>query len=211
MEKLKSIRGGHRSVVTPLIRRTDEKIATEISPREIRTAIDSLETKRYVLLNLDSQIIDVTEIDDMEQEMLDTDDFNYTLESTICKYKELLEEETKPQRTLSENAQSTSHTSSIPFLNQNSNQTSQEIHTTTFVPNHSESQPMTVSNHTESQSMAQPMTTFMSNFYHRLPKLGLPTFSGDILAWQIFWDSFQTTVHNNPSLTNVKKFSYLKT
>ena len=129
--------------------------------------------------------------------------------STICKYKELLEEETKPQRTLSENAQSTSHTSSIPFLNQNSNQTSQEINTTTFVPNHSESQPMTVSNHTESQSMAQPMTIFMSNFYHRLPKLDLPTFSGDILAWQIFWDSFQTTV-NNPSLTNVQKFSYLK-
>ena len=96
MENLKSIRGGHKSVVTRLIHRTDEKIATEISLREIRTAIDSLETKRYVLLNLDSQIIDVTEIDDMEQEMLDTDDFNYTLESTICKYKELLEEETTP-------------------------------------------------------------------------------------------------------------------
>ena len=36
---------------------------------------------------MDSQIIYVTEIDDMEQEMLDTDDFNYTLESTIRKYK----------------------------------------------------------------------------------------------------------------------------
>ena len=54
------------------------------------------------------------------------------------------------------------------------------------------------------------MTTSMSNFYHRLPKLDLPIFSGDILTWQTSWDSFQTTVHNNPSLTNVQKFSYLK-
>lgn len=60
------------------------------------------------------------------------------------------------------------------------------------------------------KSMAQPMTTSMSNFYHRLPKLDLPIFSGDILTWQTSWDSFQTTVHNNPLLTNVQKFSYLK-
>ena len=49
-----------------------------------------------------------------------------------------------------------------------------------------------------------------TNFYPRLPKLDLPTFSGDILLWQTFWDAFYTTVHTNPSLTNVQKFSYLK-
>ncbi|KAH3699477.1 hypothetical protein DPMN_074433 [Dreissena polymorpha] len=39
--------------------------------------------------------------------------------------------------------------------------------------------------------------SFVSNssHYHRLPKLSLPTFNGDILQWQTFWDSFETTVN----------------
>ena len=43
-----------------------------------------------------------------------------------------------------------------------------------------------------------------------LPKLTLPTFSGDPLAWQMFWDSFNTAIHANPSLSGVQKFNYLK-
>ena len=45
---------------------------------------------------------------------------------------------------------------------------------------------------------------------HKLPKLSLPKFSGNILDWQTFWDSFETTVHLNNSLTEVQKFSYLQ-
>ena len=31
---------------------------------------------------------------------------------------------------------------------------------------------------------------------HHLPKLSLPTFSGNILNWNAFWDSFRCEVHN---------------
>ena len=44
----------------------------------------------------------------------------------------------------------------------------------------------------------------------RLPKLSLPTFSGDPIAWQNFWDSFKTTIHLNHTLHDVQKFNYLK-
>ena len=44
----------------------------------------------------------------------------------------------------------------------------------------------------------------------RLPKLNLPYFSGDPLMWQTFWDSFSAAVHNNPNLTGVQKFNYLR-
>ena len=44
----------------------------------------------------------------------------------------------------------------------------------------------------------------------RLPKLTLPTFSGDPLTWQTFWDSFNAAIHANPSLSGVQKFNYLK-
>ena len=43
----------------------------------------------------------------------------------------------------------------------------------------------------------------------RLPKLTLPQFSGDPLAWQGFWDSFETSVHSDPHLTGFQKFNYL--
>ena len=44
----------------------------------------------------------------------------------------------------------------------------------------------------------------------RLPKLTLPTFSGDPLDWLTFWDSFYAAIHTNPNLSGVQKFSYLK-
>ena len=53
-------------------------------------------------------------------------------------------------------------------------------------------------------------TTLNSAHYHRLPKLTLPNFDGDVQTWQTFWDSFESTVHQNSNLTNVERFSYLK-
>ncbi|VDI39015.1 Hypothetical predicted protein [Mytilus galloprovincialis] len=46
--------------------------------------------------------------------------------------------------------------------------------------------------------------------YHKLPKLNLPTFGGNMLEWQPFWDSFSAAVHDNLSLNDVQKFNYLK-
>ena len=44
----------------------------------------------------------------------------------------------------------------------------------------------------------------------RLPKLNLPTFSGDPLNWFTIWDSFDTAVNCNTTLGGVQTFSYLK-
>ena len=53
-------------------------------------------------------------------------------------------------------------------------------------------------------------TTLNSAHYQRLPKLTLPNFDGDVQTWQTFWDSFESTVHQNSNLTDVERFSYLK-
>ena len=53
-------------------------------------------------------------------------------------------------------------------------------------------------------------TNHSHRFYDRLPTLDQPTFSGDILVWQAFWESFESCVHSNTALTNVQKFTYLK-
>lgn len=48
------------------------------------------------------------------------------------------------------------------------------------------------------------------NHSSRLPKLNLPTFSGNPLHWFTFWDSFEAAVHSNTGLGGVQKFTYLK-
>ena len=43
-----------------------------------------------------------------------------------------------------------------------------------------------------------------------LPKLNLPSFAGDPLTWQSFWDSFDAAVNTNIALDGVQKFNYLR-
>ena len=43
----------------------------------------------------------------------------------------------------------------------------------------------------------------------KLPKIELPTFSGKYTDWCTFWDTFNSTVHENTSLSDVERFHYL--
>ena len=53
-----------------------------------------------------------------------------------------------------------------------------------------------------------PITRHSPTF--KLPKLELQKFNGNILKWQIFWDSFEASIHKNPNLQPVVKFNYLR-
>ena len=43
----------------------------------------------------------------------------------------------------------------------------------------------------------KPAHTDMQHTIAQLSKLSLPTFSGDPLEWQTFWDSFDAAVHSH--------------
>ena len=200
MEKCKAVRGGHRSGVSRLINRTDEKITqNEITNQELRAAVDALERKREILQQLDNQIVDITEFEDMEQEILDSDDYSMKMDIAIHRYKDLLCKPSQAsgiQPAVSELMyipETQTHAPNFPS-------TSSTNHNTNHFQENAPMENVSVN------ASAQPV----ANFYHKLPKLDLPTFSGDILTWQTFWESFETTVHLNPALTNVQKFSYLK-
>lgn len=61
------------------------------------------------------------------------------------------------------------------------------------------------------QASAQTViVTSNASQYHRLQKLELSSFDEDVLKWQSFLDSSETTVHLNVNLTDVQRFSYLK-
>ena len=59
-------------------------------------------------------------------------------------------------------------------------------------------------------STFQSIAAQMMRGSHRLPTLSLPTFSGNILNWNAFWDSFRCEVHSQENLSNVTKFTYLR-
>ncbi|GBM18627.1 hypothetical protein AVEN_263859-1 [Araneus ventricosus] len=47
-------------------------------------------------------------------------------------------------------------------------------------------------------------------FNVKLPKLTIEKFTGNPQEWTEFWNSFETTIHENNVLSKVEKFSYLK-
>ena len=44
----------------------------------------------------------------------------------------------------------------------------------------------------------------------KLPKLVLKKFNGQLTAWRQFYDAFDSSVHKNPSLSDVDRFNYLR-
>ena len=45
----------------------------------------------------------------------------------------------------------------------------------------------------------------------KLPKIEIPCFDGDVSKFCSFWNLFESCVHNSSSLSDISKFSYLKT
>ena len=53
------------------------------------------------------------------------------------------------------------------------------------------------------QSSKDPPTTSTTSttsdsYGVKLPKLDIPTFSGNVLEWQTFWEQFRVSVHDRP-------------
>lgn len=91
MEKLKAIRGGYRNVVTRLINRTNDKILeNDFKMQELSPVVETLVKKRNQLENLDADIIQGTEVENMEQEIMDNEEFNLKIEVAIHKYKDII-------------------------------------------------------------------------------------------------------------------------
>ena len=43
-----------------------------------------------------------------------------------------------------------------------------------------------------------------------LPKFSVPTFDGDVLNSVVFWEQFETAIHNNKKLHEAQKLAYLR-
>ena len=94
--KLKSIRAGHRSAVSRILRRFEERSETEEKPEEdeLETILDTLKEKQDILKDLDKNILDSVQEEDIEQEILDTDEYKFNLETKIRKIRKFIQAQT---------------------------------------------------------------------------------------------------------------------
>ena len=62
-----------------------------------------------------------------------------------------------------------------------------------------------------SATLPSPASTSSSSSMRvKLPKLELNKFDGNVLSWKTFWDRFSSSIHDQDSISDVDKFSYLK-
>ena len=55
---------------------------------------------------------------------------------------------------------------------------------------------------------SQPKPTVASEV--KLPKIDVPTFKGNIMEWQSFWEQFDVSVHSRSQLTDPERLAYLR-
>ena len=190
--KLKSTRAGQRGATTKLLQKFEERWETEETrdTNELETLLETLKEKQELIRELDRKILDDATEEDIEKEILEGDEYNFNLDSKIRKFRKLLLAQTSA---LNASAQSFTEPS-------NFSQTVNSVH-----------------NFTENSHIQGYHPSFVNSYlsgnsanFHKLPKIDLPKFDGSVLEWQSFWDSFDSAIHSNSTLSEVQKFNYLK-
>ena len=212
LAKLQASRKAFRSHLTRIYNKMEEidftQPATEEITSQVTSYIDQLKRKAESIRQLDSRIsAEIRESEDLEREVYEAEEVQDLIIEKSTRLKRYLEVQQKLgtphiRETASADA------SSLPPVTVTTPSTIVTTPSTTVT---APSTTVTTPSPTVTVPSATVTAPTMSiSTASRLPKLSLPTFSGSPLLWQSFWDSFEAAVHNNPSLTGVEKFNYLR-
>ena len=239
LQRLKTSRRGYRAHKTRLLTGITELTSdTADSPAEELTfTIEQLERKQTILEDLDARIAPlITSETDLETEIIESEDtrtkiltglVHLRLKLSSCARTETTELATEPRSAVSTTsdpvpltATETTRTLPEPIVN------STIVTSISVSPITSRTPHTRVDGHPTLETATRgpiysaadttrttERTTVISSASHatsRLPKLSIPTFTGDPLTWQSFWDCFDSAVNSNPMLSDVQKLSYLR-
>ena len=235
LQRLKTSRRGYRAHTTKLLTGIAELTSdtTDTPAEELTFTIEQLERKHTILEDLDARIAPlITNETDLETEIIESEDtrtkiltglVRLRLKLSSCARTEATESRTavsiasdpvpttatETTRTLPEPIVSSTIATSIPVspITSRTPHTRVDVHptleTATRGPTYSAADATRTTEHTTVTSSASYATS-------RLPKLSIPTFTGDPLTCQSFWDCFDSAVNSNPMLSDVQKLSYLR-
>ena len=166
---------------------------------------------------MDTEIADLIEKpEDLEDEILESEELQCTIAEQICRAKTFLET-SQTQQFVEATEQNIQPPSGIITTQPSQSATEQTAQSSSAIVASQPPQSAELGNNSPSQGAAlgTNVVSTSSNSssvqnVSRLPKLILPIFDGNPLYWQSFWDSYRAAVHDNPSLSDIQKFNYLR-
>ena len=166
----------------------------------LSTSVKKLQRKAKAIGELDTKIAgEIQNSEELERDVYEAIELQDGITERIDQIKRFISRHTKqvephtPSRTTSQS--SSLSASAQPFVSLN-------------VVTHSSQDGQEIQSHLPSSSSHVSMASQSSHSVSRLPKLSLPTFSGDPLSWQTFWDCFSAAEDSSPVLSGVQKFNY---
>ncbi|CAG2217053.1 unnamed protein product [Mytilus edulis] len=143
--KLKAVRAGHKSAVTRLLRKTEEEQDLEIE--ESTELLETLSQKQKIISALNEEILNLTKDEDVEDEILQTDEYKFFLNTKIRHIRKKY---------------SNSPTSNITTLPNLSNQSTENTNQHSSVENTYSSVQQQIEGTTESTSVSEILCKFMT-------------------------------------------------
>ena len=90
LAKLKAIRAGNKSAITRLLRKIDELDPETDATKNIQRIINAIREKQRVLIDIHERILEETSVEDIENEIMDTDEYMFDLELKVSDISELI-------------------------------------------------------------------------------------------------------------------------
>ena len=203
----KHVHGGHRASTTRIIAQAVQFLnSEERNPARLRQIETALSEKLGVLEKLDAEIIDLTLTEEALAEEIEQAD--------ACKEKiqvMLFELEAALATGHGRISTATSHGRALispsPMeLDSERQELKQEVPEVGLHAGVTH-KPTSISSFESARVWESSHTTLGPKV--KLPKLTLKRFTGDKTAWSTFWETFESSIHQNTSLSNIDKFNYL--
>ena len=200
LARIKKVRAGHRSSASRLMIQLEEASAVTGGPalEKLHQWKLSLNEKLVKLRTLNDEVLASIEDDAIEEETEQADVFSERLQQSICHVEQLISTHRNTPPTHGSSPTTTTDTAATTTATTTTATTTTATTTTTGTGAASELRP---------EHRVTPATDAGSRV--KLPKLVPKTFNGDLTKWEAFWSTFESSIHLNPSLSAVDKFTYL--
>ena len=203
LARKKRLRAGHRASTTRILGQVEPAIAADpLDVSKINQLKRSLEDKLQSLSDLDQGILELTPEDSIETEIVQADEIRERLYAALSKLDLCLSPTIPHGR---------AHTTDQPITDPHAVDPPATDPSATDPP---AADPPATHPPAADPPAADPPDPAASGTTRgpkvKLPKISLPRFNGNPVKWTPFWDSFQSAIHLNPELSDVDKFSYLR-
>ncbi|XP_053395734.1 uncharacterized protein LOC128555930 [Mercenaria mercenaria] len=203
LTKLRALIKGNKAAVTKLTSKFNAD-DSEINAEGIENILHSLEEKQTTIESLHSQVLEILpqeNEEELEEEVIAQHDYSYSLQCTLNKIKKTLKVRNSNLNAAAEVFSNSSTETQYSTGSENINRSNRDAINSCST---TREQSRMINSYDNVQCVNS------GNSYQRLPKLDLPIFTGNVIDWQAFWDSYESAIHANSSLTDVQKFNYLK-